>query len=135
MNNSFNSGDLKVHQFRVSEADVATFQGRTVHPVCSTYALAREMEWAGRLFVLEMITQEEEAVGTMVTVNHTSPAQIDTMLRVEASFLSADERGNVLCDMRVTTLDGIEVATGSTGQRILKKETIETLIYRSNPHK
>jgi fluoroacetyl-CoA thioesterase len=50
----FSKGDRKTHVFQVSPRDTARFEAGEVHSVCSTFVLAREMEWAGRLFVLEM---------------------------------------------------------------------------------
>ena len=35
-----------------------------VHTVLSTFALGRELEWAARLFVLEMKSVDEEGIGT-----------------------------------------------------------------------
>ena len=59
-------GDLRLHHHKVTSQDFATFAAGTVHKVCSTFALAREMEWSSRLFVLDIKAEDEEGVGTML---------------------------------------------------------------------
>ena len=124
MKNPFRTGDRKTHTYTVLEQDVAAFNGKIIHPVCSTYALAREMEWAGRLFVLEMIEPHEEGVGTMVDLKHISPARVGESLVFRAVLSEVDEKGNVICDVQVENNQRKLVAAGSTGQRILTKEQI-----------
>lgn len=67
-------GDRRQHSFKVSPEHFPVFQGRIVHEVCSTYVLAREIEWATRLFVLDMLESDEEGLGTMIRIDHISPA-------------------------------------------------------------
>ena len=50
------------------------FSGKVVHPVCATFALARDIEWTTRQFVLQMRDDDEEGIGTMLTIDHRSPA-------------------------------------------------------------
>ena len=73
MKSIFKPGDIKVWQKEVQPEDVAAFGGEQVHPVCSTFALGREMEWASRLFVLEMREEEEEGIGTFLEIRHKTP--------------------------------------------------------------
>ncbi len=124
MKNPFHPGDRKEHTYTVLTQDVAAFNGKIVHPVCSTYTLAREMEWSGRLFVLDMIESHEEGVGTMVEVKHISPAKVGEILIFRAELTRVDQKGNVICDVTVETNEGRVVAKGSTGQRILTREVI-----------
>ncbi|WP_207431140.1 thioesterase family protein [Sabulibacter ruber] len=129
MQNPFKEGDTKVYRKTVTEADFAQFEAGLVHPVCSTFALAQAMEWASRLFVLEMKDEDEEGIGTMVHIDHLSPAFLGETLEVEASFKSLT--GNALhCDITVKAEERV-VATGQTGQKILKKEKINRLLKNS----
>ena len=60
MKNIFKPGDQKHYRVRVTESDCAAFQGKLVHPVYATFALARDFEWSSRLFFLEMKDEDEE---------------------------------------------------------------------------
>lgn len=123
-------GEQKEHIYKVESHDVAAFHGEVVHPVCSTFTLSREMEWAGRLFVLEMIGEDEEGVGTHVHVDHKSPAAVGETLVFKAILTHQDAKGNVQVDVVVSTKGGRVVATGSTGQRILPKTVINTMFSK-----
>jgi fluoroacetyl-CoA thioesterase len=129
MQNRFKPGDTKVFRKTVTESDFARFEAGLVHPVCSTFALAQAMEWAARLFVLEMKDEDEEGIGTMVQVEHHSPAFAGEELLLEASFASW-ERNELRCTVTVTVGERL-VATGQTGQKILKKEKIHRLLTDS----
>ena len=76
MKNPFNPGDVKTYSHTVTVADVARLPGGLVHEVYSTFALARDAEWASRLFVLDMREDDEEGIGTAVQVTHHSPALV-----------------------------------------------------------
>src|SRR3982751_5569421 len=70
----FKPGDTKTYTHLVISLDAARFESGEVHHVYSTFALARDAEWSGRLFVLEMKEEGEEGIGTGITVTHHSPA-------------------------------------------------------------
>ncbi|KAA3438528.1 thioesterase family protein [Rufibacter hautae] len=129
MQNPFQEGDSKVYRKVVTEADFAQFEAGLVHPVCSTFALAQAMEWASRLFVLEMKDPDEEGIGTMVHIDHHSPAFAGETLTVEAVFKNL-QQNELRCDITVKAGQRL-VATGQTGQKILKKEKIHRLLKNS----
>ena len=52
MNQKFQSGDQRSFYKTISKDDIAQFDNGTVHEVYSTFAIARDAEWSGRLFVL-----------------------------------------------------------------------------------
>ena len=68
----------------VKLGDIAKFEGKTVHPVCSTFALAAYIEWSSRLFVLEMKEEDGEGIGTSLTIYHKSAALVNEELEIEA---------------------------------------------------
>ena len=125
MKNKFNIGDKKVYNKIVEQSDIAQFDSGTVHQVCSTFSLAQAVEWSSRLFVLEMKEVDEEGIGTMLTIEHKSPALIGDKLIITAMV---DEiNGNeLICNYIVKVKDRI-VAVGKTGQKVLKKEKIDSL--------
>ena len=126
MKDIFKPGDKKHHSKRINEYDLASFEDRNVHPVCSTFALAREMEWASRLFVLEMLEDDEEGIGTKLEINHKSPAILDEELIIKA-VVNSIEQHQIICDISVSVGDRL-IALGVTGQKILKKSKIDSLI-------
>ncbi|MEJ2005262.1 MAG: hypothetical protein P8X57_09940 [Cyclobacteriaceae bacterium] len=110
--------------------DIAAFHGKVVHRVCSTYVLSREMEWAGRLFVLEMRDEDEEGIGTMIEVKHEGPAFPGDKLLFRSQVISI-EGNELMCRIDVETEDGRMVARGRTGQKILPREKIRKLLSRN----
>jgi len=130
MKQGFRVGDVRVHTYQVTKDDFATFQSGTVHQVCSTFVLAREMEWSSRLFVLEMKEEHEEGVGTALEIKHHAPAFLGDTLQLSATIhsLSGNE---LICDIEVKVDDSL-VASGKTGQKILNKEKVRQIFTRLN---
>jgi predicted thioesterase len=125
MKKLFPPGTKKVYQKTVTEADFARFDAGLVHPVCSTFSLAQAIEWASRLFVLEMKDEDEEGIGTMLTINHCSPAFPGEIVTIEATVKTL-ERNELICTYQAKVGDRL-VAEGETGQKILKKEKLNRL--------
>lgn len=128
MKNIFKSGDVKQISYRVKPEDVAAFQDEVVHPVCSTFTLAREIEWATRQFVLEMRESHEEGIGTQLVIHHRAPAFVgdDIMFVSTVEMLQNHE---IICAFEAS-VNGRIIATGKTGQKILSREKIATLFAK-----
>lgn len=128
MKHIFNPGDKKQHHFKVEEKDFPMFDNVVVHKVCSTYALAREIEWTSRKFVLEMMENDEEGIGTRLEIEHKAPALSGEIIEIEA--VVDNIKGNeLICTF--TAFSGIKtVAKGLTGQKILKKEKFNQLLIK-----
>lgn len=125
MKNIFKPGDKKQLSYRVKPEDVAAFNGEVVHPVCSTFTLAREVEWATRQFVLEMREEHEEGIGTYVTIEHRSPAFVGEEIMITSS-IDKLENHEIVCTFEAT-VNGRIIATGKTGQKILSREKIKKI--------
>jgi fluoroacetyl-CoA thioesterase len=129
MKQIFTTGDQKTYKKIVTVADFASFQGKVVHEVCGTFSLARDMELTTRLFVLEMRDEDEEGIGTFVHVNHHNPA-----FEGEEIFFTGtiDEiKGNeLICSVAAYVQERL-IATGKTGQKILKREKIKQLLAKA----
>lgn len=122
------SGDTRIHQYTVTEEDYAAFESGTVHEVCSTYVLGREIEWSSRLFVLDMRDDDEEGIGTSLEIIHHAPAFKGEELSIEATVTSL-QKNELICAIKVMVGDRL-IATGSTGQKILKKDRIRQIFTR-----
>ena len=126
MKHPFKINDKKQHAKIVGAKDLAQFETGMVHPFCATYVLAREMEWASRLFVLEMLDDDEEGIGTKLEINHLSPALAGEELLIEAEITSLHQH-EIICKIEVTVGER-KIASGITGQKILKKTKLADLI-------
>lgn len=124
----FKPGDIKQTSYVVKMEDVAAFKGNVVHPVCATFTLAREIEWSTRQFVLDMRDEDEEGVGTFLTIEHQSPAFVDEDIVFTACYdiLSGNE---LICSFEAKVGSRV-VAIGKTGQKILKRETISRIFTK-----
>jgi len=122
MTNPFRPGDQKTHRYVIQPTDLADFgpdRGGLVHAVCGTFALARELEWASRLFVLDMTAADEEGIGTALQIEHLAPAFAGETLTVAATFVALD--GNDLRCSVEAWVGERRVASGRTGQRIVAR--------------
>jgi len=130
MKHCFNPGDKKTFTHVVSEADTASFESGQVHAVYSTFALAREAEWSGRLFVLEMKEEDEEGIGTGITVKHISPALVGQEV-VFTAMLKEVNRNEIVTEYSARVGDRT-IAEGTQWQKILKKGRLEKIFNLSS---
>lgn len=125
MKNIFQAGDIKEHRTVVKSQDVAAFNGLTVHNVCSTFALAREIEWTTRLFVLEMKEVHEEGVGTFLEIRHEGPAFVGEEIAIQGIYETVTGV-ELTCSFVARVGDRI-IARGKTRQKILTLEKIKSI--------
>ncbi|GIL23130.1 MAG: hypothetical protein BroJett042_16430 [Bacteroidota bacterium] len=126
MKTIFKPGDKKQYRLRVTEADCAAFHGQLVHPVYATFALARDFEWSSRLFFLEMKDADEEGVGTMLSIEHKSVARLGEEVLITATVESLTGT-ELICTIEATC-QGRLIATGKTGQKMLKREKLNRIM-------
>lgn len=124
-------GDERRFSRTVRPEDCATFDSGAVHPVYATFALARDAEWCCRLFVLDAKSPEEEGIGTMLTVEHISPATPGST--VDFIAVAESVNGHELICSYEARCNGRLVAKGKTGQKVLKKEKLERLFQSLGP--
>ncbi len=125
MKNCFQVGDVKTYIKKVEIEDIASFDSGTVHQVYATFALGRDAEWSSRLFVIEMKDEDEEGIGTFLNIQHVSPAKVGDTVVFTAQI---DELFKHVIHCKIMAKVGERIiATGSTGQKIIKKEKLEFL--------
>ncbi|WP_295122422.1 hypothetical protein [uncultured Chitinophaga sp.] len=125
MEQRFQPGDVRQFTRKVRAEDCATFESGNVHPVYATFALARDAEWCCRLFVLEMKEEDEEGIGTSLTVHHHSPAPEGITVEFTATIKSIN-KNEIICTYEARVGERL-IATGEQAQKILKKEKLERL--------
>ena len=124
----FTFGDQKEFRKVVQPDDVAAFEGKVVHAVCSTFALARDIEWTTRQFVLDMVDEDEEGIGTKLSIEHKSPAFVGEEI-IFTAWIDRLSDNELICSYEAKVNDRL-IATGNTGQKILKKEKIKTIFKK-----
>lgn len=125
----FKPGDRKQYRKRVVPQDVAAFNGETVHEVYATFSLARDVEWTTRQFVLDMKDEDEEGIGTFLSIDHKHPAFVGEEI-VFYAWVDHITGNELQCFYEAKVGDRL-IAIGRTGQKILKKEKIKQL-FRQN---
>lgn len=125
MKNIFKPGDVKELRFVVKKSDMPTFPTGTVHEVYSTFALARDAEWTTRQFVLEMRDDDEEGIGTMVSVIHHAAAFLGEEVLITGNVKRIHHH-EIICGYEAKVNNRL-IASGETGQKILKREKFEKL--------
>lgn len=125
IHDAFDIGDKKSFEKQVLSNDIAQFESGVVHQVYSTFALGRDAEWTCRQFVLEMKQDDEEGIGTFLTIQHESPALIGSTVSFEAELISVD-KNEVVCEYQAKVGDRL-VAYGRQGQKIVKKEKLDMI--------
>ena len=129
MKNIFHKGDTKTFIRKVTSADTATFESGTVHEVYSTFALGRDAEWCTRLFTIDMKDDDEESIGTALSIQHIAPASVGSEV-VFTGIYEALTGNQITCSFEATANNRI-IAKGTTGQKILKKEKLLLLLGNS----
>jgi len=130
MKNIVKMGDVRIYQKVVDVSDLVNFHGEILHKVCSTFALGRDMEWASRLFFIDMKEDHEEGVGTFLNIKHHSPAFLQEQLVVKATVVSL-VKNELTCDIEVRVGDRL-IATGQTGQKMLTKSRLQEIFKEPN---
>ena len=112
-----------IHRHTVSNDDLANFKYESVHQVCSTFALAREIEWTTRQYIHKIKKEDEEGIGTMLEIQHHGMALLGEEFVVHAQ-VEEFEHGELICDFEVKVGERL-IASGKTGQKLLPKHVIE----------
>jgi predicted thioesterase len=129
MKNNLKPGDITEYCWVVKPGDVAAFDGQVVHEVCSTFSLAREIEWTTRQFVIKARDADEEGIGTHISIDHQGPAFVGEEILIRGRVEKIDGH-HLFCAFEAFAGSRL-VAVGKTGQKILKKEKINKLFKKS----
>lgn len=121
----FKPGDQKEFKKIITSADIATFSEQIVHSVYATFSLSRDAEWATRQFVLDMKEEDEEGIGTFLSVEHKNPAFPGEEI-IFTAWVDHIEGNELTCFYEAKV--GMRlIAIGRTGQKVLKKDKLEHL--------
>jgi fluoroacetyl-CoA thioesterase len=124
--NPFHLGETKRYTTTVTASKLAEFEAGVVHPVYSTFALGRDVEWACRLFVLEMKEEGEEGIGAYLSIEHVAPAPLGSSIEILAT-LEEVKKNEVHCAYEVYSGSRL-VAKGQQIQKIIQKVRFDALL-------
>ncbi len=114
----------------VTEDMCPDFDGIIVHRLYSTWSMAHHMELAARMVLAPHLHEDEEGIGSHLTIDHIAPTPVGHTVRVVATATEVD-RSTVVCD--VTTYDGDRVVgRGKQVQRVLPRKKLQALIQRAS---
>ena len=122
----FKQGDTKEYTKTVKAEEIAAFESGVVHAVYSTFSIAKDAEWSGRLFVLDMKEEGEEGIGTSISIEHKSPAFVGETIRFVATFEEITIKKEIITTYKAFVGNRL-VAEGRQGQRILPKLKIDEI--------
>lgn len=129
MKNIFKKGDTKSFTKVIQPNEIAQFDSGTVHDVYSTFSIAKDTEWSGRLFVLEMKEEGEEGIGTSISVEHKGPAFVGQEVTFIATFQEINDKKEIITSFQAFVGNRL-IAQGLQGQRILPKVKIDAIFLQ-----
>ena len=129
MKNLFKPGDTKEYSKEIKADEIAAFESGIVHKVYSTFSIARDAEWSGRLFVLDMKEEGEEGIGTSISIEHKSPAFVGEKINYLATFEEITPKGEIITSYKAVVGNRL-IAEGRQGQRILPKPKLDDIFAR-----
>ena len=133
MKRSLKIGDTAQVTITVTEDMCPAFDGVVVHSVYSTWSMAHHMELAARKVLKDHLEENEEGIGSHLSIDHLAPVPVGHTVRIVARAAEIG-RTTLLCDMiayhvRPGRSEKV-VGTGKQVQRILPKRMLEKLIER-----
>ena len=123
-------GNTATISFKVEPHMQPVFEGELIHRVCSTWDLAHQFELASRNALVPHLEEGEEGIGSGVSIDHCSPAQLGSDVEVTATVTKTGET-EVVCSIEARVGTRL-VATGEQIQRVFPVETIERIIANAN---
>jgi fluoroacetyl-CoA thioesterase len=107
------------HRHTVTGADVAAFADGVVHRVYGTAAMVRDMEYASRLVLLDLLEPGEEGVGAEVWCRHLAPVPVGATVELVATATEQGAR-RLVCRVEAR-YDGRLVGEGRVTQVVVDR--------------
>lgn len=128
MKTGFEPGIVREHTIEITEDMCPDFDGVVVHRCCSTWSMVHQMELAARRVLVDFLEDDEEGIGSHVSVDHLSPVAVGRTARVRAELTEVS--GNrVVCE--VTAYEGDRLlAKGKQVQVVMPKERLRRHLER-----
>ncbi len=127
MKPGFEPGIVRTIEAVVTEDMCPAFDGIVVHRVYSTWSMVEHMELAARRVLVDFLDEDEEGVGSHVSVDHHSPAMVGTTVTVRAE-LKQVRHHRVICEVSAWAGDRL-LGIGKQIQVVMKKDKLSARLY------
>ena len=94
--------------------------------------MAHQFEIAARQTLEPHLEEDEEGIGSFLSIDHCAPAAVGKTVLVEATVTEVDDT-SVVCSISAT-IGLLTCATGKQIQRVLPSASISALIDRASSH-
>lgn len=132
MKPGFEPGVTRELVVEVTEEMCPSFDGVVVHRVYSTWSVAHHFELAARKVLVDYLDDEEEGVGSHVSVDHHAPCAVGRWVRVRATLVEVRRDHHVRATCAVTAHDGGRLlADGRQVQVVMNKGHLRKYLERS----
>lgn len=132
MKPGFTPGLFREVFVEVTEAMCPAFDGVIVHRCYSTWSAAHHFELAARKVLVDFLEDDEEGVGSHVSVDHLAPCGLGRTVRVRAELTEVIQERHVRVVCSLTAHDGNRLlARGRQVQVVMNKQYLERYIERS----
>nr|MBC8421754.1 hypothetical protein [bacterium] len=108
------------------------FKGTMIHPCCSTWDMVPQFEIAARKTLEPHLLEDEQGIGSFISIDHCSPAPVGKTVSVQATIASLND-SSVVCEI-TATIGEVICATGKQVQRVLPRSVIHSLIEKATLH-
>jgi predicted thioesterase len=126
-------GNTAVVTITVTQDMCPAFDGIVVHRVYSTWSMAHHMELAARKVLAPHLDEDEEGIGSHLSIDHIGPTPVGETVRVTAEAVELG-RSTLVCSVtayHVRPDDERIVGQGTQTQRILPRKKLKSLIARA----
>ncbi len=134
MLDSLKIGNIAEVVITVTEDMCPAFDSVVVHHVYSTWSMAHHMELAARKVLAPHLDENEEGIGSHLSIDHLAPTPLGGRVRLVAEAVEL-EPTTLVCDViayHVREGGDRIVGRGRQVQRILPKTKLESLIRRAS---
>ena len=132
MKPGFEPGIVREVCVEVTEDMCPAFNGVVVHRCYSTWSAAHHFELAARKVLVDYLDDDEEGVGSHLSIDHLAPCPVGRVVRVRAELtgVARDHHTRVTCDLQAFDGDRM-LARGRQIQVVMNKEHLRKYIERS----
>ena len=117
----------------VTEDMCPAFDGVVVHRVYSTWSMAEHMELAARMVLAPHLDDDEEGIGSHLSIEHVAPSPVGHTVRIVAEAVEL-EPTTLVCSVTAyhdCSGQGTVVGRGRQTQRVLPRQTLQGIIARA----
>ncbi len=94
--------------------------------------MVHQFEIAARKTLEPHLLDDEQGIGSFISIDHCSPAPVGKTVSVQATIASLDN-SSVICEL-TATIGEVVCATGKQIQRVLPCSVIHSLIEKATLH-